>query len=405
MNYILFCLIIISIISIPFFKKHHFGIITLLLIMVFLLVRNPELSISSAETSIMLFLFTVLPALFPFFLINDMLVTLRVPENISKLFSPITKLMFNTSGYGAYAFIMSIFSGYPTGVKITANLVEHKTISPQEGQKILTFSSTSGPLFIIGVVGTSLLSSPYIGYMLFLIHIISALLNGLLFNFLISPKQISHKANATIINKPISTSAMITDSILNSLETCGIIGGYVILFGVIIPLMDSIKFFSTFTIVLNKFLLIPLDLSKNLTALIKASIELTNGTAIISKLPTNMDSKLVLLSFIIAFSGFSIIGQATSLINRTSLSSKTYVLTKVSHGFIASILCYILIHFNVINVPQAVINTSTVSFVNISTLELLEITLTLILFLNLFYKKLSKLKFTRFYRKIEKRTK
>lgn len=401
MNYILFFIIFLAIISILFLKKHDLGLTILLLIMVFLLVKNPTISVSSAKTGITLFLFTALPALFPFFLVNDMLIALRVPDNIGRLFAPITRLMFNTSGYGAYVFIMSIFSGYPTGAKITSNLVQNKDITVEEGQKILSFSSTSGPMFIIGVVGTTMLKSTYAGYMLFMIHIVSSLLNGLLFSNLFSSRKSVGKLSQSVLpKKTSSTSELITDAITNSLISSGIIGGYIILFAVMLPLLDSMNFFNIISLLMNKLILLPSELSNNFIALLRASFEITNGSDIITNLSVGMGSKLILLSFILSFSGFSIIGQATNLIGKAGLNSKIYIITKLSHGLIAALLCYLLLHFNLLNTAAPVLKSSNEILTPLNTINLLEINLVLILFFNLLYKKLLKFKFTKCYKKL-----
>ncbi|WDC84038.1 hypothetical protein PL321_17135 [Caloramator sp. mosi_1] len=81
-------------------------------------------------------MYTVFPSLFPFFIINDLLMSVGIAENIAYIFNkPINKI-FKTSGYGAYAFIISIFSGYPAGAKVVKELIEAK-ITPKEGEKYL----------------------------------------------------------------------------------------------------------------------------------------------------------------------------------------------------------------------------------------------------------------------------
>ena len=70
------------------------------------------------------------------------------------------KKLFGINGYGFYAFIMSIISGYPLGCKITADLYNQGKISEKELTKTVIISSTSGLEFVIGAVGGLMLKSP-----------------------------------------------------------------------------------------------------------------------------------------------------------------------------------------------------------------------------------------------------
>lgn len=431
MDWMLSLIILLSVILLPFKKQQRRSLVALLVILTFLMLQYPAVSIQAAQNSIELFLFTVLPALFPFFLVSDMLTALKVPENLSRLFQPMMKLMFRTSGHGAYIFLMSIFSGYPTGVKITAELVKKRVLSVSDGQRILCFASTSGPLFIIGVAGTALLGSPNIGYLLFGIHIAGALLNGLLWSLLLPGKpaqagfsSVSAKSPGDLLMKrtklhsDISSTgasvpppaALAADAILHSFEACSMIGGFVLLFGVMLPLLDCIDFFTKFSLILHQLLFLPVPLSTMIATLFKASLELTNGTALLSQLSSPMEIRLVLLSFLIAFSGFSILGQASSLIIRTDLNQSIYFLSKLTHGLLSALLCQGLIHTNLVNGSSTVMSgnlhnnlSRAVMQIGGSPIVCMETMLVLLLFLILLYKLLSTIKYKTFYHKLMKR--
>lgn len=397
MNYIIFSIIVVLLLTSIIYKSKNTTIIFLLFLLIFLITKYPEISLTSAKDGITLWIFIVLPALLPFFIVNDMLISLRVPENIARLFTPFTKVLFNTSGYGAYVFIMSIFSGYPSGAKITADLIHNKKITSQEGQKILTFSSTSGPLFIIGVVGSALLKNPIYGYLLIIAHILGAIVNGIVFNLFL-PRGLNSNSKlekSKLQNKPISE--LLTNAILNSFYTSGIIGGYIIIFSVIIALLEKIEFFSILSSILSTIFLLPANVSSLISNFLKASLEISNGTKILSELPLQINQKLVLLSFIIAFSGLAIIGQVASVLSNTQISLKLYVLSKISQGIISALMCYLLLYLNLFDL-QAFQIPHIFSVMPNYTPVLLEALLILILFLNTSYRLLIKLKYARFYK-------
>jgi sporulation integral membrane protein YlbJ len=275
---------------------------------------------------------------------------------------------------------MSIFSGYPSGAKITSELIASHKITSREGQKILTFSSTSGPLFIIGAVGAGMLKSTEVGYIIFICHILGAIINGILLKLFNKSK---YSANETtnksfILNKNSPTGNIMSKAIVNSLYTSGFIGGYIILFSVIITLLDKITFFSSITKIISIFL--PNNISWVPGILFKTSLEISNGCKIISSLPTEYELKLILISFIIAFSGFSIIGQVASIINKTKINLGAYILGKLSHGVISSFLCYILLKVNLFKITTSHSIPFNLFSCNVFLLQLL---LCIILLLNI----------------------
>jgi len=78
---------------------------------------------------------------------------------------------------------MSVTSGYPVGAKLVADLREDKKITKVEAQRILSFASTSGPLFMIGAVSIGMFNNPSIGPLIAFSHYLGALTLGLIFRF------------------------------------------------------------------------------------------------------------------------------------------------------------------------------------------------------------------------------
>jgi nucleoside recognition membrane protein YjiH len=76
---------------------------------------------------------------------------------------------------------MSVLSGYPVGAKLTADFYEKGLITKGQACRITTFTSTSGPLFIVGTVGIGMFHSAKLGIIILLSHFIGAILNGLIY--------------------------------------------------------------------------------------------------------------------------------------------------------------------------------------------------------------------------------
>lgn len=346
MNMITFILAILLFLIFLIKKNKNSLVIYLFVVMMLLIVVYPDTSINAAKNGIHLCLYVIMPSLLPFFIINDMLISLKFPDMIAKLFYKISYKLFNTSGYGIYTFIMSIFSGYPSGAKIVSDLLKDKKISQNEGQLILTFSSTSGPLFIVGAVGTGMLSNPMAGYVLLFSHIIGSIINGIIFKNIIPNKNHIYY-NSNISNSTdIKIGKMLSNSIINSVKTIALVSGYVILFSVIIALIDKTLIISNvLNIIIPNYIINKSSIVYNSSNVIKSFLELSNGCNIISMMKINSYMKMCILSFLLSFSCFSIILQVSSVLANTNIKIGIYILTKIAHGFLSAFVCYITLLF------------------------------------------------------------
>lgn len=54
---------------------------------------------------------------------------------------------------------MSVLSGYPIGAKLISEFYKNGVINTEESKKIIAFSSTSAPLFVIGTLGVFMLDN------------------------------------------------------------------------------------------------------------------------------------------------------------------------------------------------------------------------------------------------------
>ena len=130
-------------------------------------------------------------------------------------------------------------------------------------------------------------------------------------------------------------------AVKDSMNSMLLIGGYVIIFTVIINLLLDSSVFNYTILGISSSLKINPDLVKGLLAGI---IELTNGCYIVSNLDIDLIYKVLIINFLIGWGGFSINSQAISFISQTDLSVGIYLLSKILHGILASFYTYI-IHF------------------------------------------------------------
>ena len=159
--------------------KQWFGAVAAVLLATVLL-RWPEAAAAEARAGLMLCLQTVIPSLFPFFVVVSMLLQLGVVNRLQRLFIPFMSPLFHLRGAAAAPLIAGLVGGYPSGARTAAELYEEGLLSKEEAEVSLGFVNNCGPAFFLSYIGAGLLESERLGLWLYLIHVCSALVTGML---------------------------------------------------------------------------------------------------------------------------------------------------------------------------------------------------------------------------------
>ena len=332
----------------PKLNNRNIIITLILLIIMTSIIKNPKQSIVSAREGLDIWLNLLLPSLFPFIFLSDLLISFGFVNFLAKFTEPIMRPVFNVPGIGIFPFSMSIISGYPVGAKLTSKLRENKLISNAVGNRLISFSSTSGPLFILGTVLIGMLGMPSLAGLMIAPHYLSAISLGILFRFYGKKENLygETSSNKGLKNQMLdyerkneSIGTLISKSIKDSMDSIIVIGGFIIIYSVIIDLLLYSSTFNLFIGILSKLTSIEENTLKGITAGI---IELTKGCSLVSKLDIELINKMIIINFLIGWGGFSIHSQAISFISKTDISSKIYLVSKALHGLISALYTYVL---------------------------------------------------------------
>ena len=321
---------------------HYFFSITLFLILLFFII-SPNSIITATKDSATLFVNAIFPSLFPFLLLSTLVQNSAIIAFFNKFLHKIMKPIFNLPGVSSIALFLGMVGGYPIGAKTTADLVENKFISKNDAKKLIAFANNSGPLFILGAVGTIMYKNKYIGILLLLSHYIAALVVGFLFRFYKNTPKIYSETSTIQIDfiKISDLSKVLTDAIKKAIMTISIIGGFIIIFGIITTILTEIKIF----FVISK-ILFPTIEPELCTAIFTGILEVTNGISKISSLNIlSLSNKLILTSILLGFGGISVHMQTLSIINKVGLSSSTYFIGKSMQGIFSGLITFLLIRY------------------------------------------------------------
>ncbi len=313
----------------------------------FLLIIFSGSNFEAAKKGINLWLNSVVPSLLPFFIATELLSYTNIIYYIGRFLNNIMRPLFNVPGEGAFAFLMGIISGYPTGAKIVSNLKENNICTKAECERLIAFTNNSGPLFIIGTVGTSLLFDTSIGFLLLFTHILACITVGIIFRFWKykeSEPYTRYKPN----QKPRVTfnnlGDVIGDSIKSATNTVVMIGGFVVLFSVINSMLSNSNFYNVI-INITSPLFNSIGIDNNfLQGIYTGLIELTNGVQYICNIPTKtISTTIIICAFLLGFGGISVMLQVLSITSKSNISIKPYIIGKLLHGVIAAFYTYLII--------------------------------------------------------------
>ena len=336
-----------------YYKMSLPKILFLIIILISLIgiILNPVLSLDSARSGLSVWFSIVIPSLLPFFIISEILIQIGFVDFIGKLLEPFMKPLFNLPGNTAFPITMSLISGYPVGVKLTSRLREEKLITKNEGDRLISFTSTSGPLFMLGGVSIGMLQDPSLAPLILIPHYLSFLILGILSNFFPRRKKISFaKSNTSIFNDikylyndwlktKKSIGSLITKSIKESMDTIILIGGLIVFYSVLVEIVFNMNLINKILHNLSSFLSLNYDLVKGFFSGI---FEVTIGCKNVASSNSSLITKILAINFLIGWSGLSIHSQAFSFINSTDINGKKYIVSKFFHGVISAIITYIL---------------------------------------------------------------
>lgn len=139
----------------------------LLVCMAVLLWQN-ETASAAVRQGLALCARSVIPSLFPFFVVVSFAVGCGFFTVLRRLGLPV----------GAAVFLMGIVGGYPVGARTVGELYRGGGLARERAETLLTFCNNAGPSFIFAIAGVGVFGSQKTGLALYVIHILSALAAG-----------------------------------------------------------------------------------------------------------------------------------------------------------------------------------------------------------------------------------
>ncbi|MCM3129767.1 sporulation integral membrane protein YlbJ [Paenibacillus provencensis] len=306
------------------------------------------------------------PSLFPFFVISELLLGLGIVHFTGTLLHPLMRPVFRIPGTGGFVAAISYASGYPIGAKLTAKLWEKKQITRDEGERLVAFTTTSDPIFLIGAVSVGFFQLPAVAVMLAIAHYGAGLIVGLLMRFhgkkdstaesdqpvdkpnrLRGALEAMHKAR---IEDGRTMGELLRQAIQSSLQLITVVGGLVVFFCVILEVFTQAGLmtgmYHTVELML-KTLGLPPEISQSLVG---GLFEVTLGAryaGTLAEIP--LMYKVAAAACVLSWGGLSVHAQVVSILNPTPLRYAPFLIARLVHALLSGMivfLCWDLVMFD-----------------------------------------------------------
>lgn len=260
----------------------------------------PRTAAAAAQSALNLCAGTLLPSLFPYFVLTELWVRLGIAGRMGRAAGPMMAPLFHLPGAAAPALLLGAVGGYPVGAQAVCSLYTQGLLTRQEAEDTLAFCNNAGPAFVLGVVGGGLFQSAAVGAALWAVHLGAALVTGVLLRPAQRPAAQAREAEIATAPFRVAFPQAVRQAGVSFFSVCL----YVIFFSVVTALVTQ---------------LLPKTVTESsLYALLLGAVELTGGTALLR--PFSAALRFAAAAALLGFGGLCVQMQIQALLVREGLS-------------------------------------------------------------------------------------
>ena len=291
-----------------------------------LVIKYSDTAIDSVKNALHICANTVIPSLFPFMVISELIISLGASKYLGKILSPIFRPIFDLNEHAASAFILGTLCGFPVGARTAVSLYEQGKLDENEVSRVLCFCNNPSSAFVISAIGISLFGSRALGIAMYVITLLSAIIIGIFLRFICGKgKHKNNKKAFSNINDQTSGVHIFTKAVTDSA-------------GAMITVCAFIIFFSSFLGMLRDAFA-PTNTPDTIVSAVMGFFELTNGVTYAAS-HTKAEIAILLCAAIAGWSGLSVHFQIMSICKGLKISFRPYFAAKAAQGILNGILVY-----------------------------------------------------------------
>lgn len=323
-------------------KPSFWGFLGTMTVMLLWIVR-PEITAQAGIAGIDLCVQVLIPTLFPFFVLTNLIVSCGYHHYVARLLQPIMAPLFKMPHVAATALTMGALGGYPMGAATTVALYDRGEIDTPTASRLLGFCNFAGPGYVFGVLGFGLFNSFWVGCALYSSHLMAGILVGISMNHRKKPEKARGKHHKIPPNQPFHNA--LVSAIKTAFSTALTVCGFLIFFNIVIAFFQGWHLLDYPIALLQQMGFS----SQQAQGLLSGLMEMTTVVSWIR--PASPDVlTLSMLGFLLGWGGLCIYFQVSALVDDRPLTMAHYTRGKVWQGLVASILTPVCYHVPLLTV-------------------------------------------------------
>ena len=294
-----------------------------------LLLANADVAMDGVRRGLSLGVQTLIPSLFPFLVLSDLLVSSGAGETLGRLFSRPVSALFGLSNSGTVSLLLGLVCGFPVGTTTALAFYRKGKMNKKELERVVLFANNPSSGFLIGAVGEALFGSRVTGIALFVITLLSAGIVGILL-------RITRGKVAENTNIPL-------DGIQKALSPTDLTGSVKRGFSALLQVLAFVLFFSCIAECLTT-LLAGYSLPSVFGVALCGALEMTTG---ISAAVTSLSPATAfrITAFFASISGLSVTLQIFSVAEEAHLPLSPFLLARLAQGAISLVFAELFLRF------------------------------------------------------------
>lgn len=298
-----------------------------------LLLKNPDISIQYVTRGLRLCCTAVIPTLFPFMVLSELLVRTGGGELMGRALAAPMRALFGLSGAGSCAFLLGAVCGFPVGTRAAVMLYDRGLLERSEAERLISFCNYPSSAFMISATGAALWQNRQLGAAMYASVLAAGVIAGIISGIPalraakkegVVPTDMPHTVRKP---QPTALSDSVTAAATSTLNVCA----YVAFFSCVVGCISHI--------------LARISPSRTVEAAIYSFFELTSGAAASAAVIPSRTG-ILMCTAAAGWSGLSVALQVFSVCSsseRPHPRMTAYLVSKAVQAPLAAILMSILL--------------------------------------------------------------
>ncbi len=334
-----------------------------------LVLAFPRESVDAGLTGVAIWWDVLFPSLFPFFVVSELMLGFGIVHFFGTLLDPMMRPLFRLPGPGGFVMAMGFASGYPVGARLTSQLWDARLVNRSESERLIAFTTTADPIFLIGAVAVGFFGDATLAPLLAAAHYGSAVLLGLLLRLQSGratadgamadgaavgpsaggerrskrplPLRAFDAMHAARLEDGRPFGELLLDGVRSGLRLIVVVGGLVVFFSVLLEVLTLARVVTALqgavAVALGLFA-IPAPLA---AAVVNGLFEVTLGAKSAGAATgVSLQAQVAVASFGLAWAGLSVHAQIMSLVSHMPVRYGRFAAAKVVQALLSGAIAY-----------------------------------------------------------------